>query len=139
MKLKKKISDRKLHWYGSHLAETQVVESPSKIKWTKITNIHTYKKTEAYIQHYLFHELLKHGICCIPEFTDGHNRYDIMVLKKNKPICIVEVKSSPRYVNDEQYEDYKKNSFGVPVMLLVGRDDFYRVVFDIIRLYRSIE
>lgn len=90
------------------------------------SNIYKYKKSEAYLGMMLFHKLLSLGVESIPEFLDGRNRYDFIILSRGSvnPVCIVEVKKSRGRVDMAQIAKYERNSFNIPVLVLAGADDF---------------
>lgn len=111
-----------------------------EVNWTKRgrkpTSLTDYKRTEAYLQHWLFHKLQLHKIDSIPEFREHPNRYDLVVLKQGKPICIVEVKS--RWTKaEEQCERYENNSWRVPVFLLAGAEQGKFIFERILTLYAA--
>lgn len=101
------------------------------------TSLTNYKHLEPYLHHRFFHELLLQGIESIPEFSDGQNRYDLLVLKNNEPVCIVEVKSAPRFVSMDQARRYEQNLWGVPLVMLVGPVMFESAFRDVLRLYNG--
>lgn len=122
---------------GDALIEKYGLFSHTTGKVKPQSNLHKnqYIKTEAYLQHTLFRVLRNKGIEVIPEVTDGHNRYDLLILKDNKPICIVEIKSSRGGVDMDQLAAYERNSFGVPVYCMAGFDMFHITLDDILKLF----
>jgi hypothetical protein len=116
---------------------SQLAYNLAESKPDRVTNLRKRKETEAYLQHDFFAALRKNGIESIPEFVDGKCRYDLLVIKRDIPVCIIEVKARPGAVRDEQIELYRKNSFGVPVLVLVGRELFEIILDEVIKLHTA--
>ncbi len=118
---------------------TNVHWGKKKAGWNTPSSLTDYKNSEAYLQHWLFHKLQLEKIDSIPEFRELGNRYDLVVLKQGRPICIVELKA--RWTEAEcaegQLKRYEKNSWKVPVFLLAGAEQGKFIFSQILKIYRA--
>lgn len=99
-----------------------------------VTSLQSYHGTEAYMKSELFHRLKLKGVIAIPEFIDKRNRYDLLILDSSgRPALIVEIKSKRSAVDLEQIEEYERNTFKIPVLVLAHLEDFDYILNKIIK------
>lgn len=79
------------------------------------------RTVEAYLRCELFHRLKLLGIEMIPEYRDnGLNRYDGLVVHKELPLAVIEIKRDRARIYPQQMKKYEANSFKVPVIYCLG-------------------